>query len=936
MRFDVVIQSSNIASDVEITSVSNSMALDILLGNIDIDVNTVNNIGQFSIAIGNLIKGDSGKSPYIDNTTKTWWVFNDTTKQYEDAGISVDDFLKKDGSIPLNIGYVPTTPLDIATKDYVDKQVTLYNITNEIPLPAGQYYTLTTAIAAVPSALRKIGFEITFESAAGVWETYQFKGVIANWSVLSSWSNDLSLKIDKTAIKQVLGTSTTDVMSQDAVNRELTELESETIGLHSSSDIHFTSQEVKVAFDNLYIKAGQTFSLTFSSLSSYSELGVFYGSDWGEISKRIINNAVNGTTYTFTAKEDITSIKAFLITAPNYNIIIDGQLSICGRLLSLEENLNNLHITTEQLQDGAVTVEKLSFTEPEKNKFNKDKYTVGLLLNGELYSQYPDFTTSDYIPVKPNANYVLSVNGIAIYNDRTEIYDENKVYIGNLTSVVLSMPSNAHYCRFSLNFLPSSSDWASVQFEEGNDSSAYEPYHLVISNEVLPLSVVELGELEESIKDVVNLEKEKELAFTSVSVVTAYSNLGIKAGETFLLTFSSESSWSQLGVFYGVNWGEYQKRLIDSAINGKTYEFTATEDINDIKVFLISAPSLNMTISVKYEKFGRLSEVEKAVEDIVTSRSAVLPYLSNKVDTLIEGESLSIVNAPNTKNNHVIGCSMAITEMGRIRVSHGLDTYAFGMVEIDGTNIYEYIGGDITTPAYTNPHGLEISDFINVSIRIGTTIASAELIITSTAGTVSKPINWYGCTGEAILTAISGSYSNVELSMGGNAYKKDVWFFGDSYADYWSATLYQKGVVDFHIDAYSGRSSAAALTSLQNALKLGIPKVLVWMLGMNDGDGSSVINSSYELTFNSVKSICKNMGIAFVPCTIPNCPVVNNYYKNAYIRANSEHYIDMAKILGADYTNSTWYDGLIAADNVHPSEKGKVVIANAILASGVL
>lgn len=66
-----------------------------------------------------------------------------------------------------------------------------YNVTNSVPLSAGQYYTLTTAIAAVPSALRKIGFEITFESAAGVWETYQFKGVIENWSVLGSWSNDL-------------------------------------------------------------------------------------------------------------------------------------------------------------------------------------------------------------------------------------------------------------------------------------------------------------------------------------------------------------------------------------------------------------------------------------------------------------------------------------------------------------------------------------------------------------------------------------------------------------------------------------------------------------------------------------------------------------------------------------------------------------------------
>lgn len=566
-------------------------------------------------------------------------------------------------------------------------------------------------------------------------------------------------------------------------------IDSELLGYTKNSEVTFNSQQVKTAFINLDIKKGNRFLLRFDSQSSWQELGVFYGKEWSDASRVLVRAALKGQTYEFVAKEDITDIKVFLISASNYNISISAILEGVGRVEILE------------------------------------KHTDGLL--------------------------------------------EDVAY---LKDVVLD-----------------------------------------VADEVINAN----------------------LDYTSQAVQTAFSSLGIKAGENFRLSFASESTWSQVGVFYGANWSEHTKVLIDSAVNGKTYEFTAKEDINDIKVFLISAPTFNMTISAKYEKSGRLSEVEKAVEDIVTSRSAILPYLSNKADALVAGSSLAISSAPNTKNHHVIGCNMAITEMGRIRISHGLDTYAFGMVEIDDTNVYEYITGNTATPAYTNPHGLEISDFLNVAVRIGTSVARAELVITSLAGSVSKTINWMGCTGQAILTAVSGSYNNVELSMGGNAYKKDVWFFGDSYADYWPPVLYQKNVTDFHLDAFSGRNSAAALTSLQNALKLGTPKVLVWMLGMNDGDGSA-INTSYKSVFDSVKSICKNMGIAFVPCTIPNCPVVNNYHKNAYVRANAEHYIDMAKILGADYTDSTWYDGLIAADNVHPSEKGKVVIANAILASGVL
>ena len=174
MKFDLTIEASNIIND----------------------VSTIDNIGQFSIAIGNLIKGDSGKSPYIDETTKTLWEYNDTTKEYEDTGIAA-------------------------------KSVDIYNITNEIPLPAGSYYTLSTAITATPVANRKKGLLLMFESSAGVWETYQFKGVIANWSVLGSWSNDLSLKIDKTAIKQALGTSPTDVMSQKAITDEIAQLAGE-------------------------------------------------------------------------------------------------------------------------------------------------------------------------------------------------------------------------------------------------------------------------------------------------------------------------------------------------------------------------------------------------------------------------------------------------------------------------------------------------------------------------------------------------------------------------------------------------------------------------------------------------------------------------------------------------------------------------------------
>ena len=63
----------------------------------------------------------------------------------------------------------------------------VYNLTVSVPLGSG-YYTLATAVAAVVVGLRKKGLTITFESAAGVWETYQFTGAsTATWTTLAQW-----------------------------------------------------------------------------------------------------------------------------------------------------------------------------------------------------------------------------------------------------------------------------------------------------------------------------------------------------------------------------------------------------------------------------------------------------------------------------------------------------------------------------------------------------------------------------------------------------------------------------------------------------------------------------------------------------------------------------------------------------------------------------
>jgi hypothetical protein len=62
------------------------------------------------------------------------------------------------------------------------------NITVEIPIPAGQYYTLSTAIVATPSNFRKKGKSITFEISPNIWKTYQFIGTdISDWENVNNF-----------------------------------------------------------------------------------------------------------------------------------------------------------------------------------------------------------------------------------------------------------------------------------------------------------------------------------------------------------------------------------------------------------------------------------------------------------------------------------------------------------------------------------------------------------------------------------------------------------------------------------------------------------------------------------------------------------------------------------------------------------------------------
>lgn len=69
-----------------------------------------------------------------------------------------------------------------------------FNVTNEIPLPAGEYYDLESAILATLNAgVASLGLQISFAIQAGSWKTYQFVGVNTTEAQFKAFGNWIDL-----------------------------------------------------------------------------------------------------------------------------------------------------------------------------------------------------------------------------------------------------------------------------------------------------------------------------------------------------------------------------------------------------------------------------------------------------------------------------------------------------------------------------------------------------------------------------------------------------------------------------------------------------------------------------------------------------------------------------------------------------------------------
>ena len=313
-------------------------------------------------------------------------------------------------------------------------------------------------------------------------------------------------------------------------------------------------------------------------------------------------------------------------------------------------------------------------------------------------------------------------------------------------------------------------------------------------------------------------------------------------------------------------------------------------------------------------------------------------------DVLMAGEYLKL-ETNHIMNEKTLSISFKIDSLGEgdmIKLGHGEGLRGASYIELTSTTIksYNYVnadthaqGGDVMLNA---AHGLTLSGVVNITVT--TRLYDADITVTSSSGSYTKTgVTWDGRNGDIFAVSVGSDITDVRMRWYCAAYDYDVWVLGDSYLSSlsswrWPYYLRLAGYSEYLLAGYSGRKSAAGLEDFKQALTHGTPKYAVWCLGMNDGDGSDSINASYLESVQEFIRICEANGITPILSTTPCTPTVNNYYKNRWVKNSGYRYIDFARAVGAEEMGSEWYEGMLHADQVHPTALGAKAFYGQVIA----
>ena len=367
---------------------------------------------------------------------------------------------------------------------------------------------------------------------------------------------------------------------------------------------------------------------------------------------------------------------------------------------------------------------------------------------------------------------------------------------------------------------------------------------------------------------------------------------------------------------------------ITSAGSGTSVSaYTVPDGINGVRFsFYVSQ---NITgVSIKRQT---------GTETVYYPISQKLGYINWKGD-LASGQSVELPGS-NVRFNTVWNFTGHITTMGKLTL--GVKTPSGTLKElcsVDSTNLYYRLNNGNTASV---SHGLTISEDLQIKIESpfkvnelgGITICSDGIEYTLNVTAYGTDMSGSPClvSDGAVMTDCAFSWIPKDID-------KPIWVFGDSWVSMfdtrWVYYMVRDGYVNsWMLNGFAGEDTDEAYDSLLNLLTIRKPEYIVWLLGMNNGDSTTAVNTVWKTIYDKLVQLCNDYKINLILYTVPNTPTINNNFKNAIVRESGYRYIDGASAVGDD-GNGNWFTGFeqSSTDHNHTSSRGARALYYRILA----
>lgn len=366
------------------------------------------------------------------------------------------------------------------------------------------------------------------------------------------------------------------------------------------------------------------------------------------------------------------------------------------------------------------------------------------------------------------------------------------------------------------------------------------------------------------------------------------------------------------------------------------------QNLRDVEQYIVPRGVDKIYISlsnVNYGKFDYSINIQRISPLTSTSNEEDdnLTFVKS-ADVLESNKQLNIAERIDSKKNKTYKVYAEFDKFDSISIGHGYNVYSGSWVTVDDKNItaYYYNGSEpVQMGQYS--HGLTIDDYIDAEVYVGNVanLRATVKIKTKNGEFDQDNVPMAGCNGNISTWAMMKT-KNVNAKFICHDMKYDIFVFGDSYLSLGDPSRYpfylvNEGYKEMLLSGYSGATSLTEIESFRNILAKSQPKKVIWCLGMNDADSETGVNENWKKCIDEVIQVCKDNNIELILATIPNTPRVSNTFKNEWVRNSGYRYIDFAKAVGAEEKTSTWYDGMLSSDNVHPTELGAKTLAERFL-----